>query len=365
MQIIILSHEQDDHAAPIRWALEQAGYRAACWDGLSFTPEQQASLFFEDQPNVILGSMSPGPGDVIWMRQYNPPTPDPAFAERDAAAASLEYDAFFDSILSLLDLLPVRCVNSFSSARRIGNKALQLFLAKQSGLKIPRTLMANCPAAVRKFFGGNDCRIICKPYTPHLWQTQDQHGMAVAGTFELDVDQLPRDEVLTFSPGIYQEMVNKQFDVRTVLMGRRIYSYALHTPHNALDWRHDGALGNIEVERITTPHEVEQAILAFAELSGICFGSLDFAIDATGVWWFLEINEQGQFLWLDHFCPGARMQEKFCAFLTAPEEFTGTIEERAGLFPSFSDYQKSGAVQKTPKFTAAPGPRSYHRSLEP
>ena len=364
MQIIILSHEQDDHAAPICWALRQAGYKATCWDGLSFTLEQQASLFFEGQPRMVLGRLTAGLGDVIWMRQYNPPTPDPASVERDAQAASLEYGAFFDSILSLLELLPVRCVNRFSSARRIGNKALQLFLAKQCGLNVLRTLMANCPAAIRKFFGRSDCRTICKPYTPHLWQTQDQHGMAVAGTFELDFDQLPRDEVLTFSPGIYQQMVNKQFDVRTVLMGRRVYSYTLHTPHNALDWRHDGALGNIEVKMIVTPHEVEQAILAFAEVSGICFGSLDFAVDARGVWWFLEINEQGQFLWLDHFCPGARMQEKFCAFLTAPEELTCTIEQRAGLFPSFSDYQKSGAGQQTRKFAAPPGPRSYHRSLE-
>ncbi len=59
-----------------------------------------------------------------------------------------------------------------------------------------------------------------------------------------------------------------------------------------------------------------------------------------GAWWFLEINEQGQFLWLDQFNPEVRMQEKFCAFITAPEGSTQPLEERQGLFPPFGEYLK-------------------------
>jgi hypothetical protein len=61
-------------------------------------------------------------------------------------------------------------------------------------------------------------------------------------------------------------------------------------------------------------------------------------VDNDGQWWFLEINEQGQFLWLDQFNPQARTLETFCAFITAPEGSAQPLEERMGLFPSFADF---------------------------
>src|SRR5262249_49173118 len=148
------------------------------------------------------------------------------------------------------------------------------------------------------------------------------------------------DEVLTYAPGIYQEKIEKQFDVRMVIMGHRVYSFALHNPKRALDWRQDAGLGNIQVEIVATPPEIERSILAFAGKAGICFGSVDFAVDKGGQWWFLEINEQGQFLWLDQFNPQARTLEKFCAFVTAPEGSAQPLEERQDLFPSFDEYIK-------------------------
>ena len=174
--------------------------------------------------------------------------------------------------------------------------------------------------------------------------------------------------MLTYAPGIYQDMVVKQFDVRTVLMGERVYSYALHNPMKALDWRSDAGMGNIDVEMVPTPSDVERGIVAFAKKSGLCFGSIDFAVDMHENWWFLEINERGQFLWLDQFNPKIKMQEKFCAFITAPEGSTQLLEEREGLFPSFGEYMKiyeeQQAKQEAPNIAAAAASSPY-MSQEP
>lgn len=157
-------------------------------------------------------------------------------------------------------------------------------------------------------------------------------------TFKLTPELLPSNEVLTYAPGIYQERVEKQFDIRMVVMGHRVCSFALHHPKTALDWRQDAGSGNVQVEIIPTPPEVEKGIFEFARKSNICFGSVDFVVDNNGQWWFLEINEQGQFLWLDQFNLQARTLEKFCAFITAPENSAQPLEERMGLFPSYSDF---------------------------
>jgi len=338
MKVIIFAYEKENHTAPVKWALEQAGYQVACWGGLSWAEQQQASVLLDAQTKMTLGPFTVEPGDAIWIRRPDVPTHNPNVAEADRKFAEQEYRAFYHSTAYTLEMLPVFCVNKFSAARFIHNKAVQLNLARACGLRVPATLLSNSPGRIREFVSRASHRAIGKGFSPHVWQREEEGSVSVTQTFELTPEQLPSDEVLTYAPGIYQEMIVKQFDVRMVLMGNKVYSFALHNLKRALDWRQDAGLGNVQVEIIPTPPSVEKRILEFARKARICFGSVDFAIDDNGQWWFLEINEQGQFLWLDQFNPQARTLEKFCAFITAPEGSTQPLEERERLFPNFSDF---------------------------
>lgn len=340
MKLIVLAPADDNHTAPIKWALEKAGHKVVCWAGLSWTEDGQASLLMEDDDTLVLGGHSVDPGDVIWVRRPEPPLPNPKTSEPDKKFAGLEYRSFYHSIAYLLETLPVWCINRYSAARVMIQKAVQLRLARKCGMKTPATLMSNTPATVKDFFERENSRNICKGFTPHVWQKEGKMTVAITETFELTRSQLPSDEVLTYAPAIYQECVPKEFDVRMVLMGNQIYSYALTNKKQALDWRQDAGLGHVTAERIATPPDVEKGVLEFARQSGLCFGSLDFGVDAKGEWWFLEINEQGQFLWLDQFNPDARLLEKFCAFVTAPEGSTAPLEAREHLFPSLKEYEE-------------------------
>jgi hypothetical protein len=365
MKIIVLAHPKDDHAAPVQWALEQAGYQAACWSGVSWTEQEQASLLLDQTPNMNLGAHRMENGDVIWLRQPDQPH-HPAVSKTGGKPAVSSYPAFFDALAYMLETLPVRCINRFSVSCLVRNKAVQLRLAGASGLKIPATLMSNSPAAVREFFDQNPTNAICKAFAAHVWQQQGSEDIAVTETFRLSREQLPPDEVLTYAPAIYQQMVKKQFDVRVLLMGERIYSFALRTPGNSLDWRRDAALRNLDVETIQTPVHVESSILRFAQKIGVSFGVMDFAVDPNEEWWFLEINEQGQFLWLDDFNPQAGLQQKFCAFLTASQGPAQTLrdEERQNLFPSLAEYQRSHQREAATDITSV-SPESPFKSLEP
>src|SRR5579872_482762 len=340
MKVIVLAQPNDNHTAPVKWALEQGGYQVACWGGLSWIERQQASLLLDERPTVSLGPHAVEPGDAVWIRRPDPTVVNPNVSEADRKFAELEYLSFYRCIAYMLETLPVRCINKYSVARFIDNKSVQLHLARTCGLKVPNALMSNSPRMVLNRFEHNPARTICKGFNQHVWQRQSLGGVAITETFELTRDELPEDEILTYAPSIYQDMVVKQFDVRTVVMGRQVYSFALHTPAKALDWRGDASVGDVAVDIVATPPEVESGILAFAQKAGICFGSIDFAVDMNGQWWFLEINEQGQFLWLDQANRAAGTLERFCAFLTAPEASTQPLEERAGLFPSFTEYEK-------------------------
>ena len=359
MKILITAPEHENHTAPLKWALEQAGYPVACWAGLGWTDDKQASisllpdLQIKDlqikEPQIKATQLKLGhhlvePGDVIWIRRPMQPKPNPQTAAEDAKFAANEYRAFYDSLMYLLENLPVRVVNKYTASRLINNKSVQLLLAHACGMNVPKTLMTNSPQAVREYFRDDAQRMIYKGFSMHIWEKEQGGPMMVTETFELTAEMLPSDEVLTYAPAIYQEMVVKKFDVRMVLLGEAVYSYSLHSPKGALDWRKEATHGLVKVEPIATPPEVEKSVLAFAARSGIAYGSLDFAIDNQDRWWFLEINEGGQFLWLDATNSGLHVQEKFLAFLTAPAGSSRQmLEARQSAFPSWSDYLASPA----------------------
>lgn len=349
MKIAILAPENDNHTAPVKWALERAGYEVICWAGVGWSRERQAAISLRDNLSVRLGSVELQAGDVVWIRRPEPPSLNPNVAEADRKFAQSESRWFSDSVMHLLELLPVRCINKYSASRMIRNKAVQLVLAQSCGMRVPGTLMSNDPESVREFLHQQGAPSICKAFFPHIWRTEESQSVAVTETFQISEDILPADEVLTYAPAIYQQKVEKEFDVRMVLLGGAVYSYALYNPKGSIDWRQDVTQGHVRVESLATPEEIRRQVLAFAQRSGIVFGSFDFAVDRDGRWWFFEVNEQGQFLWLDEFNPGLHVQEKFLAFLTAPagagkEE----IEAREALFPSWKDYLDSPAANQEP-----------------
>ena len=48
---------------------------------------------------------------------------------------------------------------------------------------------------------------------------------------------------------------------------------------------------------------------------GIVFGCFDFIVTPDGEYFFLEINEQGQFLWVEDANPSIKMLDTFTEFL--------------------------------------------------
>lgn len=347
MKLIVLAPADDNHTAPLKWALEKAGYQVACWGGLSWMGQGQASIRLGSNNSITLGEHSVDPGDVVWIRRPEQPQINPKTLDADKKFAVQEYRALYHSLAFLLETMPVWCINKYSASRVAVQKSVQLQIARRCGLKIPDTLMSNKPEEVRAFLrrGG---RSICKGFTPHVWQKTGQTSVAITETFEITADQLPSDEILTYAPAIYQELVPKEYDIRMVLMGNHIYSYALNNTKKALDWRQDAGFGHVSADLVPTPPEIQKSILEFARQTGVCFGSLDFGVDAKGQWWFLEINEQGQFLWLDQFNPSLKIMGKFCAFVTAPEGSTAPLEEREDLFPTLKEYEELLAHEEVP-----------------
>jgi glutathione synthase/RimK-type ligase-like ATP-grasp enzyme len=194
------------------------------------------------------------------------------------------------------------------------NKLVQLRAAQAIGFRLPRTLVSQDPAEVRRFCRDLDFQVIVKPVvgTP---------GAAVM-TGRMTPAMLT-DEDVSLCPAIYQELVPGTRHLRICCFGDEIHT-ALITA-NGLDWRYplDAAVDAYDLDA-----ETARRVRGVVARLGLRMGILDMklATDGEPVW--LEINPQGQFLFLEGLC-GMPLTEIFADYLleqaSTAERENGTI----------------------------------------
>lgn len=96
-----------------------------------------------------------------------------------------------------------------------------------------------------------------------------------------------------------QQWVDKTHEARVVVVGQRMFTILIRAGSAAsrVDWRADYPA--LSYEWVDTPSEVEKGLRAYLTEMGLTYAAVDFAIDATGRWVFLESNSSGQYFWLE------------------------------------------------------------------
>ncbi len=193
-------------------------------------------------------------------------------------------------------------------------KPVQIRAAQLAGLRVPATLISNDFDEISAFAARTGGTLLVKPLTPAIWQGErsEFHPFATRRT----PDQLDESSVAS-APAIYQPYVDKAYEIRVTVMGRSILSAKLHSQeseHGGEDWRLDNGR-TMKVSPYRLPPEVEDGILSFMRNMGLTFGALDFIVTPAGEYVFLEVNESGQFLWVEELCPEIPMLDAFTALL--------------------------------------------------
>ncbi len=118
-------------------------------------------------------------------------------------------------------------------------------------------------------------------------------------------------------PGIFQEQISKKYELRVTCFGDYIVGAKLKTSKNQElvdDWR-ALATEQVHVEPYILPERLKQQIRFLMRELGIVFGCLDFIVTPDDDYIFLEVNEQGQFLFLEDCCEDLPMLDTFVCFL--------------------------------------------------
>jgi len=350
LSVLILTLPGDAHAHAIQWAIEKLGGEVRTVYPLDICAGSQWSF---DTNSGLLGidgngeeqTIHPGDYSTVWMRR--PPGIFPKIDIADTAQRAVAEDELRQLVMGVLRWLERDkfVVNSLSASGFASNKAFQLAVAARLGLACPRTLISNSPAEILSFYESCGNEFIYKPLKAALWTRSDGMKTNVLTTLITDTSILMESD-LSGAPGIYQEKIVKQAEIRATFMGKSIFAWEKRFDRRShedlhIDWRsmHKGA----DHKQHSLPDDIEAKCFALMSELGLNYGAFDFAVDEKGQYHFLEINPQGQFLWGDELGLGLNQLEAFAEFLLSRNaEF---IYSQSNRF-TIADYYSTGLRDK-------------------
>jgi glutathione synthase/RimK-type ligase-like ATP-grasp enzyme len=184
--------------------------------------------------------------------------------------------------------------------RRAEIKALQLAEASKAGLLTPATLLSNDPkraAAFVEALGNTDCAV--KPLVATRVDGEGGARLPLTTT-------LPRGHALdsvALAPTIFQPYIEKAYELRCVVMGDKIVTAKINSQDKESarkDWRAAAVEeGDVEHEAFDLPEPVQGALHRMMHSFEINFASIDMIVTPEGEFVFLDLNPNGQWLWLE------------------------------------------------------------------
>lgn len=215
-----------------------------------------------------------------------------------------EWMAFHKGFALALGYSNVFCVNAPPNNVAFEEKVCQMMIASQVGLKIPDTLYTARPSLVKNFYARHEGNIIYKPFSgfAHLVEGEGEGKPKVARLYTSRVKEAHLVEPAGFipTPCIFQPYVEKEVELRIVIVGRRVFACSIHSQQSELsrdDWRRFD-FENTPYEPFELPAEIEQKLLTLMDRLGLVFGSVDMILTPGGEYIFIEINPNGQFDWI-------------------------------------------------------------------
>lgn len=342
--ILIATRPDDADSIYVKLALEKMGHNVTLWY-TSDIPLLQAHTFRLNDGDLKWSSTGldfkideADSIDVVWYRRPAKPKLDDLVHPDDLKNARNENLTFFKALWQ--SIAPKAFwINPPSSFERVNCKLTQLKIASKLGFKLPETIFSNDPDRIREFINSYPAGgVIYKPIYPTVWIAENE--MRLTYTNVVEIDDLPSNKTLRLTPGIYQRRITKAYELRVTCMGHTaVASKLLSQEHESgiEDWR-SVPPRQLRMEPYELPDEIANKCFALMLKLGVVFGCFDFIVTPEGEYIFLEINEQGQFLWQEEHHSNIKLLDPFVKFIDSRNpNFVWKCSEKSVTIPEFRE----------------------------
>lgn len=231
----------------------------------------------------------------VWYRRPVDPVPHDSLVDPIARQfATIESK---ESLEGALDLMSCFFVSKPYLIRRAENKLKQLEVASAIGFKIPQTIITNLPERFVNFYRENNETIV-KPI--RMGRLDYPENLKLIYTNVVKEEDLDYSHYIKHSPTLFQELIQKDKDLRLTIIGREIFAVEIHPKkrnHQLLDWRRNIEDG-LDYENHELPSDISRRCLKLMDILGVNFSAMDFILSSGGEYCFLEMNPNGQWAWI-------------------------------------------------------------------
>jgi hypothetical protein len=303
--ILIISADDDPHADQVEARLRQRGASVERFDGGDYPARAQISVRYaggRPQRTITARGRTLDLERVraLWHRRPGVPAPEPIV--HDPATRAYTIAECKKHLVDLWASLPCAQVPGTQAVYgRAELKAMQLEVAAKLGFEVPPTLFTNDPRALLDFHRQHDGQIVSKLASAAFFAS------ALSDYFVRYTELSTTRDVgyargIRHCPMIFQAYVEKRLELRVTVVGERVFAAEIHsqeTEHTRHDWR--------RYDHATTPHavhvlppSVEDQCRALVTELGLVYGAIDLILTPDGRYVFLEINPNGQYLWIEN-----------------------------------------------------------------
>jgi glutathione synthase/RimK-type ligase-like ATP-grasp enzyme len=199
-------------------------------------------------------------------------------------------------------------------------KVEQMRRAASLGLRLPRTLVTNDPVRLRDFHADCAGEIVHKTLAAPLMGVDSGRVYAldealpatVPGllTRRVTAEHLAQSDRVALMPSFFQELVAKRTELRVTVFEDQIFTAVLHSQDDertAVDWRHHEV--PFRYSSGVLPDDVARKCLALMRSYELTFGTFDFIVTPEGEHVFLEMNPNGQWMFVQQRLPELTMAQ--------------------------------------------------------
>lgn len=182
------------------------------------------------------------------------------------------------------------------------NKLFQLQVAAELGIEVPDTIITNDPSELIEFCGRNGGEVAVKLIRGNQFKRAFDEQLMLAYTHRMtEADLLERKDAIALAPVFAQEYVEKDYELRITFVAGQLFSCAIYSQtsdRSRTDWRRYD-LENVKHVEHDLPQEIHNSLIRFMAKLRLNYGAIDMIRTPNGSYVFLEVNQAGEWQWIE------------------------------------------------------------------
>ena len=311
--MLIVTASYDEAPSYMLPSIQKRGYKPFRLDTdrfpgeVSLTVHEDGTFHIADKGRVLHSDAIRS----VWYRRHVTPEFPPGVEARFIEFGEREARAHLTG--ALLGLQRVRWMSHPSALWAAEKKPFQMRVAHSLGFAIPLTRVTNDPRVAEQI--GASRSLVAKAVSSGY--IHSDNGYDAIFTSRVSDSDLRELEGLSLAPVTFQEWVPKRSDIRVTVVGHEVFAAEILSQgreSSRIDWRATDTADLPHRRFDLAPGDAQRCLDLVSRLE-LSFGAIDLVLDERGTLQFLEINPNGEWMWIEDLV-GYRISDAIAGFLT-------------------------------------------------